>query len=252
MFITVFADVRAAMVYQNNFDSGSSSLSGFTSYGTATNAVSAEQLVIGISGLSGGGISLNTATLNGYSTTLSANVGMVTWAFNVSNSNGAYNNMFCVVLAGNTSDPYNSGFPAKGYSLKGGGYVGNRMLLSRFDRGLNTYQILIDVPNTLGLGTLPQTGAVRITYEPRNDIWSLYMDTGLIPGDPSGASLLLGAAVDGTYTHSALPFFALGGEISGTDYFDNLSINVVPEPSSLCLAVAGLTILCWPGRRSRH
>jgi hypothetical protein len=255
LLITAAVAAQASIVYQNNFDAGSASLSGFTSFGNATSQVLDGQLAVGVSSLNEGGVSLYTGSLAGYSTTLSENVGTVTWAFDVANSDGTYNNGFRIVLAGNTSNPYglayNQGFPSEGYSLSGGEYAGNRMLFSRFYNGATTYQTLIDVPD--GLGTLPQTGAIRITYEPSSDTWSFYMDTGLNYTDPTADSQLIGTVVDGTYTHEGLPYFSLAGEYSGTDYLDNLSISVVPEPSPLCLVVVlGLTTFYWQAYLSRR
>ena len=88
VLITAAVAAQASTVYQNNFDAGSSSLSDFTPYtlyGATSIQASGGQLVIGETGLAYGGVSLNTASLAGYSTILSANVGTVTWAFNVAN-----------------------------------------------------------------------------------------------------------------------------------------------------------------------
>jgi hypothetical protein len=78
------------------------------------------------------------------------------------------------------------------------------------------------------------------------------MDAGSDPSDPTAASQLIGTAVDGIYTHEALPYFSFGGSYSGTDYFDNLSISVVPEPSPLSLVVIGLTTFYWQVHRFRR
>jgi len=250
--ITVAGEAQASPIYQNNFDTGNASLSGFTTFGTASIQAPGGQLAIGVTGFNHGGVTLDMASMAGYSTTLSANTGMLTWAFNVANMNGAYNNQFNVILASDSSDPFNLFLPAQGYSFGGGGLVGNAMTLSRFDLGLNTYQTLIAIPDASGLGPLPQWGSVRITYEPSSDTWNLYMDIGLSPLDPTGISDLVGTAVDSTYTDSALPYFSLGGETSGTDYFDNLSISVAPEPSSFCLTIVGLLTLCWQVHRSHR
>ena len=257
VLITAAVAAQASTVYQNNFDAGSSSLSDFTPYtlyGATSIQASGGQLVIGETGLAYGGVSLNTASLAGYSTILSANVGTVTWAFNVAYMDGVYNNGFNIVLACNTPNPYGlayyQGFPSVGYALHGGGGVGNEMYFTEFYNSLTTYQMLIDIPD--GLGTLPQTGAIRITYEPGSDTWSFYMDAGSDPSDPTAASQLIGTAVDGTYTHEALPYFSFGGSYSGTDYFDNLSISVVPEPSPLSLVVIGLTTFYWQVHRFRR
>jgi hypothetical protein len=165
MFICVVAGAQAAVVYQNNFDAGNASLSNFGSYGTGTIQATGGQLVVGVSDI--GGVQLNTASLGGYSPTLSANSGMVTWAFNVSNQDGQFNNNFVIVLGASIADPYDFSFPAQGYVLMGGGFVGNRMILARFDHGvtsIDTSRYVVDVFD--GLATLPQRGSVRVTFEP--------------------------------------------------------------------------------------
>src|SRR5512133_2897291 len=90
--------------------------------------------------------------------------------------------------------------------------------------------ILLDAPKEVVLGALPAKGSIRITYEPALDLWSLFMKTGDDYVDPAGPLPLIGTAVDATYTHSPLPYFSFTGSSTGADYFDNLSISIVPEP----------------------
>jgi hypothetical protein len=96
--------------------------------------------------------------LAGYSSILSDNSETVEWSFKVSNADLLYNNGFFFVPSMDGADPFGS---VRGYALRGGGMVGNRMYLSRFDLVLNGPEtILIDVPDALGLGPLPQVGAL--------------------------------------------------------------------------------------------
>ncbi len=251
IFVVGALSASANTLYQNNFDAGDASLVNFTTFGDTTVSGQDGQAVVSVTSSFGqGGLSLNTASVSGYSTTLSASAGILTWAFNVSNRDGVFNNEFSFIPAGNIANPYDFNFPAHGYSFRGGGYVGDRMLFTRFDHGLNSYQILIDVPAPIGLGTLPDMGSVRLTFDPRSATWSVYMDTGPSYEDPTGAQTLLGSAVDGTYTHTPLGFLSFTGETSGTDYLDNLSITV-PEPSSCCLIGMALLTLGWPAYRCR-
>src|SRR6266404_1285990 len=229
LLMATSAKGQAVTVYQNDFEAGASSLLGFTTFSqfSGTVQVADGQLELFPAwGSSRVGVSLNTSSLSGYSNTLSANSGKVEWAFNVSNSDLQFNNEFFFVPAINNADPSGS---AQGYAFRGGGMVGNRMYLARFDLTLNGPEtILIDVPDELGLGPLPEKGAVRISFEPSSSTWSVYMDKGLAYTDPRTTTNLLGTAVDDTYTHLPLPYLSMGGDTSGTEYFDNVSITIEP------------------------
>ena len=108
-------------------------------------------------------------------------------------------------MASTKENPYD--IDANGYCLKGGGMVGDRLVLSRFDFGLGGGQeILIDILD--GLGTLPQKGSIRITYDPYINEWSLFMkiDTGFI--DPMHVDTLLGTSIDSIYTNIETKYFS--------------------------------------------
>lgn len=180
----------------------------------------------------------STAFTPGYNPILSQNTGLVTWSFNVSNQDGSFNNHFSCVLASTMAYPYKSDQEfAHGYALNGGGMVGNRMVLKRFDYGLGGgSEILIDI--TDGLGPLPDKGSFRITFDPASAEWSLYGETGPNYSDPASVQNLLGTAVDDTYTHSETRYFGLLSATTGTGYFDNVTVDVVPEPASVIFMVS--------------
>ncbi len=74
-----------------------------------------------------------------------------------------YNNAFCFVLLSTEEDAFN--LNAKGYYFKGGGMVGNRMGLWRFDFGLGGGQdVLIDVVNGL-VGKSERLEKIGIVFE---------------------------------------------------------------------------------------
>lgn len=193
---------------------------------------------------------LNTSSFgNGYQSVLSQSAGTISWSFNLSNQDGAFNNGFDFILASSAINPYD-GNPGFGYVLTGGGLVGNRMTLSRFSTGIYGGAVaLIDIVN--GLAPLPQEGSFKITYEPQSDLWSLYDSPGSAYVDPSTVSTLLGTAIDGTWTHSNTPFFGLAGYSTGSDCFDNVNVAVVPEPSPwfIAIALSGLAFLHHRWRR---
>jgi hypothetical protein len=101
---------------------------------------------------------------------------------------------------------------------------------------------IIDIQNG-GLPTLPSKGSFRITYNPTTDVWSLYGQYGSSYVDPTSITYLLGSGTDSTYTHLSLPYMCIGGGDTGVDYFDNVTISVIPEPTTLLLLGLGAVLL---------
>lgn len=263
-FIVGVASLRlseAATVYQNTFDD-SSSLNDFTVYGEKFDSyappplhsvsINAGQLRIDTDYLRPNGptstpvlfgrafLSVDTSTTftPGYNAALSRNNGLISWSFNLSNQDGTYNNFFSCVLASTKTDPYNNdqGF-AQGYAFSGGGMVGNRMAIRRFDYGMGGGgEMLIDIGE--GLGTLPNKGSFKITFDPATAEWSLYGEAGPEYADPTQVDSLLGTAIDNTYTDVETKYFGLLGKTTGTTYFDNVTVDVVPEPASILFLVS--------------
>jgi len=231
---------EAANVYQNTFTSPSS-LNAFTTYGGGSVSIESGQLRID-PGSSHSRLTLDTSLSfsSAYKPILSQNSGLISWSFNVANQNGGLNNGFSFVLASTMADPYDLG--ADGYYLHGGGMAGNRMAVTRFDYGLGGgQQTLVDI--TDGLGPLPQKGSFRITFDPATDTWSLFGETGSEFTDPTQIDTPLGTATDGTYTDVEAKFFGFGGQTTGSDFFDNVNVDVVPEPASSALLVIGAGVL---------
>jgi hypothetical protein len=183
---------------------------------------------------------LDTSSLgSGYNSTISSSAGLVSWSFNVANQDGEFNNGFEFVLLSSNPDPHD--VSAHGYVFKGGSLAGDRMTLTRFDFGVGGGQsTLIDITN--GLGTLPQTGSFKITYNPFNDEWDLFGSISPQFVDPDTVQNLFGTATDGTYTHLNTPYFGFGGLATGLDIFDNVTIAVVPEPSTLGMILFALFV----------
>lgn len=183
---------------------------------------------------------------NGYQTIISQSSNVISWSFNISNKDGALNNGFNVVLLSTLGVPNNVG--AHGYCFRGGGMSGNRMTLSRFDFGVGgRKKVLIDITN--GLGTLPKKGSFKITYDPTINEWAMYGKVEPYYVDPESIDTFLGSAIDGTYTSLNAPFMGLYGGGTGIDYFDNITVAIIPEPSMVLALLLGLT---FSFRRRKH
>jgi hypothetical protein len=185
----------------------------------------------------------------GYAAILSHNNGRISWSFNLSNRDGAYNNRFACVLASTLPDPYSDGGEyASGYAFCGGGMVGSRMYIKRFDYGLDGGgSILIDV--TDGLGNLPEKGSFRVTFDPVTSTWSLFGETGSQYTDPTRVNSLLGSAVDSMYTDEETPYIGWLSSSTGTTWIDNVRIDAVPEPASRAFIACSLLTALFARRR---
>jgi len=179
---------------------------------------------------------------------LSNNGGLVTWAFNVANSDGALNNGFEFILGATSVDVTN--ISTHGYVFSGGGRVGTSMAIRRFDFGTGGGgQDFLEVAN--GLGVLPQRGSIRITFEPSSARWSLFGQFGSAFVDPLSVTNLLGTAVDSRYVSVATPVVGFGGGGTGTDFFDNVSISVIPEPGGMLWAIGLCGVFVFRRFRNR-
>lgn len=159
-----------------------------------------------------------------------------------------YNNGFFFCPASDTSGGY--GYPSS-YLLWGGGFVGNRMEFYRTGIGLPS-NLLFNVGSDDGLGPLPSRGSFRITYEPSSDLWSLFGHIGPDYVDPTTVTTLVGSVVDSSFTTVSLPYMSWGGAMPGSDFFDNISVSVVPEPGTTALGLLGMAASAAFGRPKRE
>lgn len=231
----------ASQVYRNTFDN-EDSLEDFTIHRKYnpldTVSIESGQLRLETDSLGTVCLSLDASSFEEpYNTTLSQNSGIVSWSFNISNENYKYNNSFSFVLVNTAEDPFD--ISGHGYCFNGGGMVGDRMGIWRFDYGTGGgSKVLIDI--TDGLGVLPEKGSFRITYSPADDMWSLFGEIGSDYVDPEQVTNFLGSAVDATYTSTNTSYLSITSGNTGNSYFDNVTISVIPEPATLFLLTLGV------------
>lgn len=186
----------------------------------------------------------------GLQPTLDNNRAPISWSFNVSNENGLYNSAFKIFMGATGPYPYAS-IQERGYSFGGGGYVGDRMIMERFNLGAGGNSTnLVDIPSENGQGPLPDRGTYRITYDPSAGEWYLYGIIADIYLDPLGDLPLMGRASDSVYTGTELPWMGLFGGNDGVVRYDNFRVTTVPLPGSLPLVAMGFVSYALSTRRT--
>lgn len=222
--------VNTINIYSNDFSN--SSLDDFIigEKGSAKVSIENGQLRInpGTGYLNRGYVALNLPSISSdYSSRLSDNIAKVVFTFNLSNADsqvcGACNNLFDIKLF---SHPDTHEPTAFGYSLSGGGYVGDRMFLARSALARSPYgpvnEIMSDISN--GLSTLPSIGAFKLTYDPVTSLWELYFDHSIEAIDPTTLTNLIGTFSNEGFVDEPLPYLILGSESGDSAFFDNLTI----------------------------
>jgi hypothetical protein len=188
--MTVLADT---VVYENNFDNPTS-LNSFTQLGDSPASLVDGQLGFIMGEHEYGSVMLNTSGFENYSPLLKNNDGIISWAFNVSNKDGVWNNVFSMVLASSQSNPFD--INAKGYVLTGGGLCGSEIMFQRFDYGVwGGAAVLLSID--YGIDVLPEKGSVKVTYNPENDEWNLFVANGEEYQNPQSLTESLDVDVDG-------------------------------------------------------
>lgn len=186
-------------------------------------------------------------SVSGLRPVLNTNPGQASWSMNVSNSDGYRNNRAELVLASTSANPFD--LDAHGYAVTVGGSAGDAMSLFRFNYGLGGGRdTLISIEN--GLSVLPALGALRVDYNPINDYWEMYFSQSDSYQNPAIIEALVGVASDAGYTGTNLSFIGLSGSTSGDDYFDNLSVRVIPEPSTIGLFATAIFCIYLVKRKS--
>ena len=152
--VCIASHCSGSVLYSNNFDTPTS-LDGLTigQFGSANVILDGGRLRIdpGQGFLNRGFAALNTSAIPGYNSVLSSNPAVLIWAFNVSNSDGGLNNAFEFGIFSSPDSHDSTGF---GYKVRGGIYVGNRMLLNQSALAFSPFgpvsKTIVDTPNGLG------------------------------------------------------------------------------------------------------
>lgn len=185
----------------------------------------------------------NTSTFSSpYSTTLSSNSGLVTWTFNfrwnrnTSNpaapASGAYGQ--AIVLASSGTNIAN-GSGVTGYAIVyGSSGTPDPIRLVRFSGGVAGTLTDVITSTSNDLSATNNYVSVRVTYNPSDNKWSLYLrDDGATAWvDPTSGTLTQkgSAIVDNTYTSTSLSnfgfLFSTGGSSAFTGDYDNFKVTV--------------------------
>lgn len=226
------SNTNKTVIYENDFSANSLDDFIVVEIGVATVSISQGRLQItpGESYLNRGFVAIDLAAISSeYNPVLDANITKITWAFNASNMDGstcgACNNTFGFKLFSH-SDPSNAS--AYGYSFSGGGYVGNRMILSQSALAGSPHgpvnNIMIDI--TDGLGPLPSIGAFKITYDPNTSVWELYYEESTTTLDPMSITNMIGSSINNNFANQPLQYLILYGMNTQLTLFDNLTIAI--------------------------
>lgn len=171
-----------------------------------------------------------------YNQTLVANPGLITWTFNMrqTQSNpsgfGASNYGVAFILAGTSGTTNLSG---TGYAITlGNSGTTDPIRLVRYNAGIRNFTTLL-TSNTNGLtdfGT--QHISVKVTYNPINSTWQLFVrNDGTAFLDPSGNGLALqGSVINTTYVNTPLSiiggYWNAGIVATQRAFFDNVKVTI--------------------------
>jgi len=192
-----------------------------TTAGTSTtNQTSGTDYTLSLAGSGAAGRTYVYAPLSTFSSpfnvTLSSNVGLVTWTFNLRTNRstglsgfdgGQYTN--AVILACNNSDFLNAS--AKGYVVYLTKGTKNKINIGSFTAGLSlTSNVTSFIGPSTELTSNTAFVSVKVTYLPSTNTWSLYVrEDSATPGDPTTTSTQVGSSVQYT-TNTAVAMTHFG------------------------------------------
>ena len=256
------------VVFADNFNRPDSSTVGNNWVETAGNgdaSIVSNTLSIAGNAIAGStGLTYVTQAMSNFSSpwspTLDSNSGLVTWAFNMRSSrdsltgfdSGDYGIAF--ILAGSSADMSTG----NGYAVLWGQSSGiDPVRLVSYSNGLIADA---NLTNMIVANTAPFTDmgtnylSMQVTYNPLDDTWELLLrDDGTSSfANPSiGTLTSQGTLINSTYTGDAMTVIGAAwnhGVSTGTALFDNVSITVVPEPTTTAMLIGGLVALLYARR----
>lgn len=256
---------QAATIYSDGFDRADTTPDdlgagwAITTQGTRDVSISSQQAFFDWKGTTNGDIKDAWASALqdlpvGF--TLAAQPGVVSWGVNMTNSgrngpllspvNAGISAM--ILLASDADITVGSGYGLGQYADTGGG--DNTVRLFRYEDGVDgTITELLVTTTTYNKG---EWSASRVEYDPTTNQWALYNAAGTALPSTLGTGELVGTATDSTHADVAMVGSGIGHIAdagSGTQgdrdaYFDNVSMDVVPEPATMTLlALGGLAAL---------
>lgn len=184
---------------------------------------------------------LDGTSIPNYSRILQNAPGQITWSFDLEYFDGSLNSSYVAQLAMSEADRFSS--TIDGYALIGGAFAGNEITLVRIEDGL-VVNTVISSPAGPPPGESVQ---IQVDLVPSTGVWTLRMAS-LASGPPSPLPEL-GSGVDQTFLGRDLPYLSLGATTTGQSFYDNFSLEVIPEPGAAGLMVMGGLLLY--GRRCR-
>jgi trimeric autotransporter adhesin len=278
----VASDLHATIVFKDNFDRADSSTIGSASgpgTGTWTELITqleAVQPTVGDVLISGNQVLVDHGETNSryevgvstsgflspWASTLAGNPGKVTWNFNLQSARdnlsgfASGSNGMGMVLA-STAGAYGT---TNGYAVVLGNTGSTDPILFVSFTGATSVPIIVGSGVPFGdLGT--NYLSMRVEYEPSTNTWTMYGRNDGVSAfaDPeTGAGYVnLGSVVNSDHTSATMAqmgmfgFFTSNG--AGDLYrYDNISIDVVPEPSSVVLAGAAVAGMLFVACRRRN
>lgn len=186
---------------------------------------------------------LNSEFGENYKPTLNQNVGVVSWSFNMRQSetkpngfgNGEYGITYILAGTENTTNSLGQGFAVRL------GFIRNspdRLRVVRYGNGLNSWSTILSGQDSslsnIGTGFI----SVRVEYDPKDNSWALYArrdNNGTFPNPAEGEMTLqekvvYGTTLEDTPLNLTGTLWNAGAAANATAVFDNVSIRVaVPE-----------------------
>lgn len=253
--VATLAGAHAQVVFSDDMSGTFSTNWTSASTSTGTASFSAGVLLIDNNSVAGQtwATTPTSAFASPYNSTLTSNVNNVEWAINMRTltTNPSDTNRFAFALAASSSNLST----ANGYAVRVGGNSPSTdpFELIYFTGGING--TITSIASGASF-TVNQFGSVRVVFNPTTDAWSLFGSTGSSWTTPTAETTQLGSTtvnttgVNTSLTHLGVWSLHTSGAAQDRS-FDNVSVTVVPEPTTWALIGLGSSFMLWNLRRKR-